>query len=206
MTRDEKDATSLEDLLEGTLPSAALRRDGALATAGFADAEIAATKGAIAALGRTEAEAPPPALRGRILASARRPGKLGIFADRVSRLFDLPLAEAATLLAAVEEGSAWKPFLVDGLDAIPVVAGPRCAGAIATLVRIQPGGRFPDHAHRGVETTLVLDGGFREAGTASEVWRGEEIVREDGSEHALEGLPGQPCIAAVLIAGHADIK
>jgi hypothetical protein len=31
-------------------------------------------------------------------------------------------------------------------------------------------------------------------------------MRADGTEHALVGLPGVPCIAAVLIRGHADFK
>jgi quercetin dioxygenase-like cupin family protein len=200
---------SLEDLLEARIPSAAERLDSALASGGIADRDIAATKTALAALGRSgAAPAPPPAsLRDRVLASWQRKGKYGIFADRISRLFDLPLADAEALMERVEEPEAWMPFLMEGLEVIAVQAGPRCEGAIATLVRIQPGKRFPDHAHRGDETMFVLDGGFREPHEGGEeVWRGDEIFRKDGTEHALVGLPGTPCVAAVLIFGHGDLK
>ena len=78
--------------------------------------------------------------------------------------------------------------------------------AIATFVKVDPGARFPDHVHRGHETMVVLDGGFVEPESKIEAWRGEETNREDGTEHALVGLPGVPCIAAVLIVGHADFK
>lgn len=180
--------------------------------AGIASDELAATKDALAAfaIASTTAEVPSPALRDRILASRRRPGKYGIFADRIARLFDLPIARAEELMQRIERADAWTPFFVDGVQMIPVVGGPKCEGAIATLVRIEPGARFPEHAHRGDETMLVLDGGFHETGEGvaapREAWRGDEIVRADGTEHALFGLPGVPCVAAVVIFGHADFR
>lgn len=198
----------LEDLLQRRLPSAVARDDDSLAKTGVADSELAATKDAVAAIGLTATpETPAAALRERLLASHGRAGRYGIFADRVARLFDLPLADAAELMKRVEDPSAWTAFLVEGLEMIPVTAGPKCAGAIATLVRIQPGAAFPEHAHRGDETMLVLDGGFREpADGGEEVWRGDEIFRGDGTEHTLVAVPGVPCIAAALIFGHADIR
>lgn len=198
----------LEDLLQRRLPSAVARHDASLAEAGVPDADLAGTKDSVAALGlATDAEAPPAGLRDRVLASRQRQGRYGIFADRIARLFDLPLADAEALMTRIEEPSAWTPFLIEGLELVPVAAGPKCAGAIATLVRIQPGATFPEHAHRGDETMLVLDGGFREpADGGEEVWRGDEIFRGDGTEHTLVALPGEPCIAAVLIFGHGDFK
>lgn len=198
----------LEDLLQRRLPSAVARDDASLAEAGVSEADLAGAKDSVAAIGlATTAEAPPAGLRDRVLASRQRQGRYGIFADRIARLFDLPLADAEALMKRIEEPSAWTQFLIDGLELIPVVAGPKCAGAIATLVRIQPGATFPEHAHRGEETMLVLDGGFREpADGGEEVWRGDEIFRDDGTEHALVALPGVPCVAAVLIFGHGDFK
>ncbi|MBX3213032.1 MAG: cupin domain-containing protein [Labilithrix sp.] len=198
----------LEDLLQRRLPSAVSRDDASLAESGVADADLAGTKDAVAAVGlATSPAAPPAALRERLLASRERPGRYGIFADRVARLFDLPLADAEALMGRIESPSEWTAFLVDGLEMIPVMAGPSCAGAVATLVRIQPGATFPDHAHRGDETMLVLDGGFREPAVGGEeVWRGDEVFRGDGTEHALVALPGVPCVAAVVIFGHADLR
>ncbi|MBX3220141.1 MAG: cupin domain-containing protein [Labilithrix sp.] len=198
----------LEDLLQRRLPSAVARDDASLANAGVTDTDLAGTKDAVAAIGLVTAPAAPPAaLRERLLASRQRQGRYGVFADRIARLFDLPLPDAEALMKRIESPSEWTAFLVEGLEMIPVTAGPTCAGAIATLVRIQPGATFPDHAHRGDETMLVLDGGFREpADGGEEVWRGDEIFRGDGSEHALVALPGVPCVAAVLIFGHGDFR
>ena len=198
----------LEDLLQPRLPSAVARDDASLAKAGVSDVDLAAAKDAVAAIGLTTDPAPPsPALRERVLASRRRQGRYGIFADRIARLFDLPLADAEALMTRLEKPSEWAPFLVEGVEMIPVVGGPKCSGAIATVVRIQPGATFPEHAHRGDETMIVLDGGFREpADGGEEVWRGDEIFRADGTEHALVALPGVPCVAAVVIVGHGDFK
>jgi len=152
----------------------------------------------------------PTTARDRLLASferARLQGKYGIFADRVGRLFDLPLSDAEALMLKLEDPNAWMPFVVEGVEMIPVEAGAKCKGAIATLVRFKPGSSFPEHLHHGDETMLVLDGGFEEKGGAGdEVWRGDECWSADGSEHSLVALEGTPCIAAVLIHGHADFK
>jgi putative transcriptional regulator len=210
-------STSLEDLLDRRVPSALARQDAAMVEAGIATEELAATRNALAAfaVASTILEAPSSTLRDRVVASRGRPGKYGIFADRVARLFDLPIARAEELMQRIEHPDAWTPFFVDGVQMIPVIGGSKCDGAIATLVRIEPGARFPEHAHRGDETMLVLDGGFRETGdgegdaalgSAREAWRGDEIFRADGTEHALVGLPGVPCIAAVVIFGHADFR
>jgi quercetin dioxygenase-like cupin family protein len=199
--------TGLEDLLERRLPSAIPRTDDALAASGSADAEIGRSKDAIAAVGIAAASpaAPPGTLRERLLASRGRPGRYGIFADRLARLFDLPLADAEALTKRLEQPDAWAPFLIEGIEMIPVTAGPKLSGAIATLVRLQPGTKFPEHAHHGDETMLVLDGGFKEStDDGEEVWRADELVRHDGSSHAFVALPGVPCIAAALITGHAD--
>ena len=150
-----------------------------------------------------EAE-PSVALRERLLATRARPGKYGIFADRIARLFGIAVEDAEKLLTAIEAPAAWKPFLVEGTEIIPVDAGKSLGNAIATFVKVHPGARFPDHVHRGAETMVVLDGGFVEPASKVETWRGEETNREDGTEHALVGLPGVPCIAAVVIFGYAD--
>jgi putative transcriptional regulator len=199
--------SSLEDILEPRALSSLPRYDAALQRTGIASKDIAATRDAAAAVGLAEKpRTPGSSLRERLLASHARPGKFGVFADRLARFFDLSIADAEALAQRLESPSAFTPFLVDGLELMSVTCGPKCDGAIATVVRIRPGARFPEHAHHGDETMLVLDGGFREIATDEEVWRGEELFRPDGSEHLIEALPGAPCVAAVLIYGHADIK
>lgn len=161
---------------------------------------------ALASAAASDAAEPSGSLRDRLLASRDRGGKYGIFVDRIARLFALPSKEAEQLLTKIESPDEWKPFLVEGTEIIPVKTGEGLRGAIATFVKVMPGARFPDHVHHGVETMLVMDGGFVEPASKIEAWRGEETTREDGTEHALIGLPGVPCIAAVLIIGHADFK
>jgi hypothetical protein len=202
---------SVEDLLEPALPSALARRDAALAARGVDARAIAETKSTFAAIGGALApDAPPGGFKSRLLATVGRKGRYGVFADRIARLFDLSIDDAIALLAKLEDPAAWIPFLVPGVEMVPVAAGPRCAGAIATIARFAPGATFPEHAHRGDETMVVLDGGFRESGDGAcrgeEAWRGDEIHRSDGTAHALVGLDGVPCIVAALIDGHADFR
>ncbi len=198
----------LADLLEVKSPSAVARADEALAKSVAAE-ELAGAKAAVVAvaLGSGAKDAPPASVRDRVLASAGRPGRFGMFADRLARMFDLPVAEAESLCTKLENGEGWQPFLVEGVEMIPVTAGAKHANAVATLVRIQPGARFPEHAHHGDETMFVLDGGFREERDGgAEVWRGDDLHSTDGSGHTLLALPGRPCIAAAIVTGYADFK
>jgi putative transcriptional regulator len=207
VTEPEKDVA---DLLDVQSPSAIERQDAALRGAGVAPRDLAGARDALLALaaeGAPAAAAPAP-LRDRLLATLGRGGKYGLFADRLARLFDISTDAAAALAKSLEDDSAWKPFIVDGVQMIPVEAGPKCAGSIATMVRLQPGAKFPEHVHHGEETMFVLDGGFCEAGEKAradfEAWRGDEVVRDDGTGHGLVALPGVPCVAAVIIFGYAD--
>lgn len=202
-------ASELEhEMLDIRSPSALLRHDADLASRGVSAGDVAAARGALAAVGAAlEPEAPAADLRGRLLASFGRAGRFGIFADRLARLFDLTPEAAEALTAKLDADSGWMPFLVPGVEMIPVEAGPRCEGAVATLVRLQPGASFPEHVHRGEETMVLLDGGFREQGEGGEeAWRGDEVLREDGTEHTFVALPGRPCIAAAIVYGVADFK
>jgi putative transcriptional regulator len=150
------------------------------------------------AVGMALARAAPPArLRERVLASMRGPGRYGLFADRVARLFDLTLDAAQRRLALLEGGAVWSPGPVEGIDFWPLRAGAGCSGAIATFVRAAPGVAFPRHAHVAEEISFVLDGGLRDS-TGLEVWRGEELYKPPRSEHSFVALGDAPCIAATV--------
>jgi quercetin dioxygenase-like cupin family protein len=189
--------TSIEEiLLSCRSASDVTRREAELLAAGARPEEIAAARDALAALGATEVEADAPALRGRLLASVGRVGRYGRFADRLARLFDLPVEKVVKLIAKLDDPKAWQPWL-DGVQMIPVVPGPAYEGAAAGFGRLRPGARFPLHDHNGDETTVVLDGGFRNLDDGTEVWRGEELWRPAGTEHEFLVLEGRDCIAAV---------
>jgi putative transcriptional regulator len=197
-----------EAILRPVQPSELARRDDALANAkgGGAHAkDLADAKAVVAAVGLASYDAPPPpALRDRLLASMNRPGRHGRYADRLARMFDLPIDKAEKLAAKLDDPDAYTPFFVPGVEVMNVEAGPKYANAIALIAKIPPGVQFPHHTHRGEETMFVLAGGFKEDKGGSEVWRGDELVSADGSDHSFVALPGEPCIAASLVIGHAD--
>lgn len=195
------------ELLPVCAPSEILRRDEALAQRA-AVGEIAHAKEALASIAIADKpEAPPSSVRERLLASMRRPGRYGAYVDRMARMFDISTAEAEALMARIDDPAAWNPFFVPGVEVLEVKTGPRLANAVAVIARLQPGARFPEHAHSGEETMFVLAGGFREEGEGGhEIWRGDELLSGSGTGHAFVALPGEPCIAASLIEGFAEFR
>jgi putative transcriptional regulator len=195
-----------EALLEPLAPSAGRQRDEALARAGAADHEIRAAKEVIAALGASPTTVTASGvLRNRLVASMARRGRYGRYADRLARLFDVSIEAGEALCASIEDEAAFQPFFTQGVDLIHVPAGPRFAGCLAAIARIQAGVLFPHHKHIGDETMVVLAGGFREEGpSGKEVWSGEELICRGGSSHAFVALEGQACIAASLIEGSVE--
>lgn len=168
-------------------------------------AALSATQDAAVALARSvEPEAATDALKARILASSQRAGTYGVFADRVARIFDLPVDEVYGLLRSLEDPASWRPGITEGIDMIPVMAGPKHPGAIATFTKLRPGATFPRHAHVGDEVTLVMAGGFRDS-SGVEIERGDELYEASGSTHDFVVLEGEDCIAAVIIDGYIDL-
>ena len=168
--------------------------------------DIAATRHAAIALAHAaEPVGPHLELKARLLASVGRQGAYGVFADRVARMFDLPVDEAHALLRKIEEPSSWGPGVVEGMDLIPVMTGPKYAGSIATFAKFRPGTQFPRHVHVGTEVTLVMAGAFRDS-TGIDVERGDELFEANGAEHDFKALDGEDCIAAAIVHGYIDLK
>lgn len=165
--------------------------------------EGAAAAVALAAAG--DAGEPSRALRDRVMGSLGRGGRFGIFADRLARLFDIPIENALRLLAKVEDPASWRPGPAPGIQMMPVRPGPKYDGAIAAIGRLAPGARFPRHGHIGAETTLVMAGGFRDS-SGVEIERGDELFEPPGTEHDFVVLDGEDCIAAVLALGGVDMR
>jgi putative transcriptional regulator len=160
--------------------------------------------------GVAAAKASPPSppgsgLRERLTQSMARGGLYGRFADRIARLFELPVDVAELLLRKVEDPAAFAPYMVEGISMMPVTAGPSLAGAITAFGRLAPGARFPHHAHKGDEVTLVLDGGFRDD-SGVEVWRGEDLYKPAGSDHEFVVIGDRVCVAAVVARGGIDYR
>jgi putative transcriptional regulator len=189
-------------LLEALSPSALERGERALASDADGACALREGRGASATMARAlPSESPGEPLRSRLMASLAGGGKYGIFADRIARLFDIPIEKARSLLARVEDPSQLKPGPAEGIMWLGVRPGPKCGpNALAAIGRLKPGARFPHHAHIGEETTFVLDGGFKDA-SGVEVWRGDEMIMDPGSDHDFVVLEGIDCIAAVIARG-----
>ena len=148
--------------------------------------------------------APGGALRGRLLTSVARSGRFGRYADRVARLFDWTLDEAARELERIARDDAWGPGLMPGMALIPVRCGPRYQGALGSLARFQPGLCFPRHAHPGGEVTLVLDGAPRDSSGVI-VGRGDELCIADDEDHDFVVLAWGECVAAAIAYRGIDL-
>ena len=67
------------------------------------------------------------------------------------------------------------------------------------LFRFQPGARVPRHDHPGMETTLVLSGGFTDDG--GHYLRGDVTVRDETRSHEQHIDAGEPCMWLVVADG-----
>ena len=65
------------------------------------------------------------------------------------------------------------------------------------LYHIKPGGKIPDHDHRGSEMTLVLQGGFSDANGSYH--EGDFIYRAANDTHAPTALQSEDCICLAVL-------
>lgn len=79
---------------------------------------------------------------------------------------------------------------------------PTGKGATARLVFIPAGKAVPDHGHRGLELTLVLQGAFADA--TGRFDRGDVEISDDAIVHTPAALAGQDCIC--LTASEAPLR
>lgn len=138
--------------------------------------------------------APPPALRARLLAAVDAAPPL---LQRLARLFDIALTEAQRIYDAIRDPAAWVAPL-PGVRLMHLTGGPATAGADCGLVHIAAGERFPRHRHRGLETTLVLRGSYRDGDAV--VSEGQEVRCEAGTEHDMVAL-GDLLYAVTVVRG-----
>ncbi|RKG62020.1 transcriptional regulator [Corallococcus sp. AB011P] len=164
-------------------------------------AEVARLTPAVDALGAlVEPVAPPASVITRLMEQMEGPGRFARQAGKVAAFLDLAEARARELLESMAEPANWMPGPVEGVELMPVETGPAREGMMAAVVRLQPGARYPRHAHLGREWNLVLEGGFRED-SGHEVWPGDELEKTDGSLHDFTALQGPACICVTVLDG-----
>ncbi len=119
-------------------------------------------------------------------------------------LAGLPLPRALhPHLAAARRWSLLLPGIYE--VALPVdLNGLRCS-----LLRFSPGALLPDHGHRGLELSLVLDGGFDSRGAAgTEVFlTGDLSLREPGAGHDHEvAIHDDGCLVLFARTGRLEAR
>lgn len=92
----------------------------------------------------------------------------------------------------------WRPLGGGVRQALLPTSGP----ARARLLYIPPGVAVPDHGHRGIELTLVLQGAFSDEVDRFE--RGDIEIADESLEHQPVADPGEPCIC--LAATDAPLR
>jgi len=145
------------------------------------------------------AEAPPPALRARLLASVAGPGRFAAIAGALRRVTDLGADAVAALLAKIDDAAAWSDAPFPGVRYFHFTPGLGAAVVEAGFVRLAPGARFPHHKHLGHEVTFVVDGLLEDRGR---VYGPGSVVESDaGSEHDYAAGPGRDLVIVSLHGG-----
>ena len=146
------------------------------------------------------AEAPPPALRARILDEVKPP-RLAAMIDKLASLFDVPRAKARALLDAIDDPASW----VDGPvpDSWVLMAdgtGPKVAGAFCGFVKMaadrQVARAPPPRSRIHARPRRRVQAGRRRRGPS-----GDLHVMEEGSAHRFTIFDDEPCIAAAVVFG-----
>lgn len=154
---------------------------------------------------QTDSQPEAPALKAgldRLMAAVEKPPlRYAPFYGRLATLWDLsePAVEAA--LERAGRNDAFQPLALPGVRRLLVNGGPRLGDAMAALLHLSPGARFPRHRHEGHELVLVLEGSYQDGGRTFEPGDLQEMP--PGSRHGLRVDEGSACVAAVVSRGFA---
>jgi len=166
--------------------------------------ELAATRDALALLAVALPPVQPsmhaPALRARLLLSARGPARFAPFIDRLARLIDVAADRARELLASLERPETWLPSPGPNVALVHLPGGPAVAGADVGFVRVTAGTTFPPHRHLGPEQVLVLQGSYSDS-DGSSARAGDLVHMSAGSSHHFTAGPDADLIYAVVVHG-----
>jgi len=112
---------------------------------------------------------------------------------------DISPANAQSLVDRFDDAAAWGPGPGDGLQLMPVEAGPKWGGFMTVVVRLEPNAQLPMHRHASREQVLVLEGGYRDDQSGQQFWRGDLDVREAGTSHSFTAVDGPACLCASVV-------
>ena len=102
----------------------------------------------------------------------------------------------------VRSGSAkWRPTPWDGISYIKLFLDKE-TGAATSLVRVEPGARYPAHRHRGLEQSWVVEGSCR-IGSIS-IRAGDYACAYAGTEHGVL-VSDEGCVLLVMSSERDEI-
>ena len=148
--------------------------------------ELRDVAGVMTALACTvEEKAPKPSIKDRLLARARGEKQVdhpGLYVVRPG------------------EGK-WRKTRWEGVQFL-LLHSDKQTGASTSLVRVDPGGRYPAHRHRGTEQTWVLQGSCRIG--AITIQAGDYACAAAGSEHG-ELVSDRGCLLLIISAARDEV-
>ncbi len=161
---------------------------------------IASLEGeSIEALGELTLDVVPTAsARSRFWETLSETHRFSDLAARVATHTALDADAVNALLLAVDEPNRFEPNPIPFVSGLHFDGGPGTENAITGIVRIEPGGAFPEHTHLGRETVLVLQGSYHDLSSGEDVQRGDLVVREAGEPHALKVTSSIPLLYLVV--------
>jgi len=153
-----------------------------------------------AALTDTLPAVPPPALlRDRILDDARPGDRLARFVMPIASLLDIEPAAARTLLARIDDPSAWFELL-PGISVLLADGGPNVRGALRAFVKVRAGTEFPLHEHFGEESVMIMQGYYADSASGDVFGPGDTPIQPRGSQHSFRVLADGPDLLGLVVA------
>ncbi len=129
------------------------------------------------------------------LAAAKSGGTAPVWPSRKAGILPAPLQE---YVGGDLDAVSWRPVGMGVRQALLPTKG----GATARLLHIKAGAAVPDHGHRGIELTLVLQGAFADDG--GRFGRGDIEIANEDLEHTPVADTGIDCIC--LAATDAPLR
>ena len=162
-----------------------------------ARAALAELEEALGEVGAAADLAPPPELRGELLASVA--GDFAGFRRRVAALFGISddAADAQLVQLRLAPQGQWQQTRLAGVYTLPSGGA---AAADARFVYVAPGYNVPAHRHHGLETMLIIDGYATES-TGRDIAPGDMVFSQDQSIHHFAIKNDDACLFAVTIDG-----
>ena len=142
----------------------------------------------------------PSALRARLVDTIGRTHRFDDLEDVVAEMADLSIERTRELLLDVDRAHVWEPGITPEITLRHFEGGPKVRNAVTGLVRIAPGGTFPQHSHVGDERVLVLQGAFED--DDGHVYRaGEMAPQPAGSAHSFRAVGPLPLVTVAIVEG-----